>query len=107
MTDTNTHCHACGAPLVAGTIAIVVLFGERLLPDRRARTTTRDFGSLARTLVEQYALDHDPDDLVGRRSGVAEVVVPAGAIGVGVPSGAAVSDAVIAPDSGLTSVPLP
>jgi len=65
-----------GVPLVAGTIAIVVLFGERLLPDRKARTTTKDFGSLARMLVDQYALDHDPDDLVGRRSGVAEVVVP-------------------------------
>jgi di/tricarboxylate transporter len=65
-----------GLPLLVGTIAIVVLLGERLLPDRKARTTTRDFGSLARTLVDQYSLEHDPDDLVGRRSGVAEVVVP-------------------------------
>jgi di/tricarboxylate transporter len=65
-----------GAPLVAGTIAIVVLFGERLLPTRAARTTTRDFSALARTLVDQYALDHDPEALVSRVSGLAEVVVP-------------------------------
>jgi di/tricarboxylate transporter len=65
-----------GVPLVAGTIAIVVLFGEGLLPDRKARTTTRDFSDLARVLVDQYALEHDPADLVSRRSGLAEVVVP-------------------------------
>ena len=65
-----------GVPLVAGTIAIVVLFGERLLPDRTARTITRDFGSLARTLVEQYALDARPGRPRQPASGVAEVVVP-------------------------------
>lgn len=65
-----------GIPLVAGTIAIVVLVGERLLPTRAARTTTRDFSALARTLVDQYALDHDPESLVSRASGLAEVVVP-------------------------------
>ena len=37
-----------GVPLVIGTIAIVVLFGERLLPQRSARTLPRDF-SRART----------------------------------------------------------
>ena len=65
-----------GLPLLAGTIAIVVLFGERLLPNRTARSATRDFGTLARTLVEQYDLDHDPEALFSRTSGVAEVVVP-------------------------------
>jgi di/tricarboxylate transporter len=65
-----------GIPLVAGTIAIVVLLGERLLPDRAVRRGTRDFGDLARTLADQYALDEDPGALVSRRSGVAEVVVP-------------------------------
>ena len=65
-----------GIPLLLGTIAVVVLFGERLLPARKARAITRDFGTLARTLVEQYALDDDPDALVSRRSGVAEVIVP-------------------------------
>jgi di/tricarboxylate transporter len=65
-----------GVPLVAGTIAVVVLLGERLLPERKARSTTKDFGDLARTLVEQYALDQDPAELVSRGSGVAEVVIP-------------------------------
>ena len=65
-----------GVPLVGGTIAIVALLGEWLLPDRDARTTTRDFGELARTLVDQYAVDHATADLVSRSSGLAEVVVP-------------------------------
>ena len=65
-----------GIPLVAGTIAIIVLLGERLLPTRAVRSATRDFSTLARTLVDQYALDDDPSTLLGRRSGVAEVLVP-------------------------------
>jgi di/tricarboxylate transporter len=65
-----------GVPLLFGTIAIVVLFGERLLPQRKPRTITRDFGNLARTLVDQYGLDDDPDALVSRGSGLAEVIVP-------------------------------
>jgi di/tricarboxylate transporter len=65
-----------GVPLVAATIAIVVLFGEHLLPTRHARSGTRDFSTLARTLVDQYELDDDPRTLLSRRSGVAEVLVP-------------------------------
>jgi di/tricarboxylate transporter len=65
-----------GIPLVAGTIAIVALFGERLLPDRAARAITRDFSSHARTLTEQYELDHPEEALLTRASGVAEVVIP-------------------------------
>ena len=65
-----------GVPLMAGTITVVVLLAPRLLPERQARTVTRDLGNLARTLVDQYALDRDPDTLVGRGSGLAEVVVP-------------------------------
>ena len=64
-----------GVPLVAGTIAIVVLFGERLLPDRTPRSSSRDFSEHARTLVDQYGLDSDAE-LLTSRSGVAEVVVP-------------------------------
>jgi Na+/H+ antiporter NhaD/arsenite permease-like protein len=37
-----------GLPLLAGSIAIVVLFGERLLPTRRPKAITRDLGNLAR-----------------------------------------------------------
>jgi di/tricarboxylate transporter len=65
-----------GVPLVLGTIAIVALFGEHLLPSRTPRTTDPDFSAHARTLVEQYALDQRADTLVTRRSGVAEVVIP-------------------------------
>jgi di/tricarboxylate transporter len=65
-----------GVPLVAGTMAIIVLFGERLLPTRKVRSMTRDFSDLAHTLVEQYSLEDDPDALVSRTSGLAEVVVP-------------------------------
>ncbi len=65
-----------GVPLVAGAIAIVVLFGERLLPQRSARTITRDFSTHARTLIEQWELGHREEALLTRTSGVAEVVVP-------------------------------
>jgi di/tricarboxylate transporter len=65
-----------GVPLLVGTLAIVVLFGERLLPERKPRSLTRDLGDLAQTLVDQYALAQDPEVLVSRGSGVAEVVVP-------------------------------
>ena len=65
-----------GVPLVLGTIAIVVLLGERLLPSRTARKIGRDFSGHARRLVQQYELEHPPEDLVTRRAGVAEVVIP-------------------------------
>ena len=65
-----------GLPLVAGTIAIVVLFGERLLPHRQARSGTRNFSAHARTLVEQYELEQEPDELLTPRSGAAEIVIP-------------------------------
>ncbi len=72
-----------GVPLVIGTIAIVVLFGERLLPQRSARTLPRDFSRHARTLVEQYELDHTADALFTRKHGVAEVVIPPRSSAVG------------------------
>ena len=65
-----------GIPLLAGTIAIVVLFGERLLPTRAPRAIKRDFSAHARTLVEQYGLDVEPERLLTRGRGVAEVVIP-------------------------------
>jgi di/tricarboxylate transporter len=64
-----------GIPLVAGKIAIVVLLGERLLPHRSARKSSRDFSDHARTLVDQYGLGDD-SRLLSRESGVAEIVVP-------------------------------
>jgi di/tricarboxylate transporter len=64
-----------GIPLLAGTIAIVVLFGERLLPHRAPRSMPVDFSAHARTLVHQYGLD-EPDALLTRAKGAAEVVIP-------------------------------
>jgi len=64
-----------GIPIVAGTIVVVLLFGERLLPRRSARSSSKDFSDHARTLVEQYALASD-EGLLTRHSGLAEVIVP-------------------------------
>jgi len=66
---------AVGLPLVAATIAIVVLFGERLLPERRPRSLPADLGAHAGRLAAQYSLDDDAE-LMTRRTGVAEVVIP-------------------------------
>ncbi len=46
-----------GIPLLVGTILIVVLFGERLLPHRSSRSMPADLSRHAWTLVEQYRLD--------------------------------------------------
>ena len=65
-----------GIPLLVGSVAIVVLLGERLLPTRVPRAIKRDFSAHARTLVEQYGLDVEPESLLTRGRGVAEVVIP-------------------------------
>src|SRR5215472_10704104 len=48
-----------GVPLVAGTIAIAVFLGPRVLPDRAAKAVPSDMSRYARTIVEHYALEHD------------------------------------------------
>ncbi len=66
-----------GVPLLLGTLAIVLLFGHRLLPQRTARAVPADFSEHARMLVRQYQLDHDvTGPLLTRELGVAEIVVP-------------------------------
>jgi di/tricarboxylate transporter len=45
-----------GIPLLLGTMAITVLFGEKLLPHRAGETMSADFSRHATTLVEQYGL---------------------------------------------------
>ena len=72
-----------GVPLLVGAIAIVVLFGERLLPARTPRSIPTDFSDHARTLAEQYMLDASAPDLLTRRMGVAEVVIPPRSSAVG------------------------
>lgn len=64
-----------GVPLVAGSIAIVVVFGERLLPTRTARSMTVDFSAHAHTLVQQYGLKPDTP-VFTQEFGFAEVVIP-------------------------------
>ncbi len=65
-----------GIPLLVGTIVIVVLFGNRLLPHRNARYMPADFSDQARVLLENYELDQEAGgELFSRKSGVAEVVV--------------------------------
>ncbi len=64
-----------GIPLLVGTVAVVVVFGERLLPHRSPRALSKDFSDHARTLVEQYGLG-DGDSAFTRTSGLAEVVIP-------------------------------
>jgi di/tricarboxylate transporter len=72
-----------GVPLVIGAVAAGVLLGPRLLPAREAGTMTADLSRHARTLAQQYDVDHRilrGDDtsagLLSRESGVAEVVIP-------------------------------
>ena len=42
-----------GAPLLAGTVAIILVFGRFLLLERRSRSISADFSAHTSTLVEQ------------------------------------------------------
>lgn len=53
-----------GVPLLLGSVAIVVLFGERLLPRRTPKSIPPNLGDYARTMVKQYRL---PEGLVRLR----------------------------------------
>jgi di/tricarboxylate transporter len=61
-----------GIPLLIGTIAIVALFGERLLPRRTPKAIPADLGAHAGTLSDQYAVDAP----LTREVGAAEIVIP-------------------------------
>lgn len=65
-----------GVPLVVGTIAIIVLLGERLLPNRNAKSILRDFSDHAGVLAAQYGIRHAPGMFVSKTAGVAEVLIP-------------------------------
>lgn len=47
-----------GVPLLLGTIAVVVLLGERLLPHRTPKTLPTDLSEHAHTLAIQYLASH-------------------------------------------------
>jgi di/tricarboxylate transporter len=53
-----------GVPLLLGTIAIVVLFGRRLLPERTPTSIPPNLSDYARTMLKHYRL---PDGLVRLR----------------------------------------
>ncbi len=65
----SSSSRSSALPLLVGTIAIIVLFGERLLPYRNPRVIPTDFSNHARTLVEQYTLSEEPDTLLTRTLG--------------------------------------
>jgi di/tricarboxylate transporter len=52
-----------GVPLMIGGIAIAILFGRRLLPERESKALPPDLSAHARTLVEQFRLADDVHQL--------------------------------------------
>jgi di/tricarboxylate transporter len=81
-----------GVPLVAGVIAIAVFTGDRLLPERTAESIPPDLSEFARTLAQQYEVDHSMarlvveqgSPLVGRARSSLAALLPAGATVTGV-----------------------
>lgn len=81
-----------GIPVLAAVTAIIVLFGERLLPERTPEALPSDLSLHARTLVEEYALHdgvfrlrvRDGSPLVGRREDQVDLEAYAGLTIVGV-----------------------
>jgi di/tricarboxylate transporter len=65
-----------GIPLVIGTIAIVIAFGERVLPKRSARAIAPDFSEHADTLAMHYGIRHAPGTFFTKTTGAAEIVIP-------------------------------
>ena len=68
-----------GIPLLLGSMAIILLFGRRLLPDRKSRYLPRDLSTHARTLVEQYRL-HDGLFRLRVRAGSPYIGAPRGVV---------------------------
>jgi di/tricarboxylate transporter len=81
-----------GIPVLVAVTAIVVLFGERLLPTRTPATLPADLSSHAHTLVEEYALREGvfrlrvrpPSPLVGTREDALDLSGYEGLVVVGV-----------------------
>lgn len=64
-----------GIPLVIGTMLIILLFGRRLLPNRKGAALPLDLARYSRTLSDQYAVDLDPSETLGPKQGIIEVVI--------------------------------
>ena len=71
-----------GLPLLLGTMAIILLLGPRLLPNRSGKTIPADLSKHARTLVEHYTLKDDVFQLRVRSDSLYRGVLRAG-IGFG------------------------
>ena len=54
-----------GVPLLLGTMAIILLLGPRLLPNRTSRSIPADLSKHAHTLIEHYTLDERPVPAAG------------------------------------------
>jgi di/tricarboxylate transporter len=68
-----------GVPLLIGTVAVVLLLGERLLPMRVPRTISADLSRHAWTLAQHYGLGTATGDEVAtidRDAGLIEIVIP-------------------------------
>lgn len=65
-----------GVPLLAGTSAIILLLGPKLVPDRDRGVNFPDLSNHATTLTQQYGLELAGEDLITRENGAVEVVVP-------------------------------
>ncbi|HSN43348.1 MAG TPA: SLC13 family permease [Propionibacteriaceae bacterium] len=65
-----------GAPLLAGSIILVLLLSARLIPHRTPGASLRDLGNHGDVLASHYGMEGDPALTLGRKQGVAEFVVP-------------------------------
>lgn len=65
-----------GLPLLAGTLLIIVVLGNRVLPTREPAVLFSDISALAKVLRLQYQLSQESGDLVGVQKGITEVVIP-------------------------------
>ncbi|MGC4152128.1 MAG: SLC13 family permease [Propionicimonas sp.] len=65
-----------GVPLLVGSLAIILLFSNRLLPTRSGAQMPVDLIRHAQLIRGQYSLDVDTQVLLGPVRGVTEIVVP-------------------------------
>jgi di/tricarboxylate transporter len=68
-----------GVPLLVGTVVVVTLLGERLLPVRTPRTISIDLSQHARTLMRQYGLESGASvesAVFDRDRGLMEILIP-------------------------------
>ena len=72
-----------GIPLLIGTIAVTLALGSRVIPERLPKAIPADLSRHAETLVAQYGLDREQPahvdvaaSLLGKDTGIAEVLIP-------------------------------